>query len=493
MSVSTLVPVPVPVSVLVPAIEFFKQREIDGTRLCDLNKAELMSLGVESEDADRLLLQIDELTSHSSSHQSKSIEKIVRKLCRLSNHESIPLPVKQEFARYLSIRDHLIQTYMANNMDRTEKLYKKVWGEDPTSLSDEDRFWFTLSYSGAYGQTESTFRSEQFRNELVLRKEDILKIHFVWIEEQRNVSIRHCLSPIIDAESTETNRIQTGIMVGPYFLSWGMSQISCPLYDWYISVVSKFKNISKLTFQSLFRTMLHILIVVAPGLVIPKKVYNRMTMYVKGGIFFKGPQAKKALDVVASHVCKWNSKYHFKYRSDVNGGYGRNSMAFVDSLCKALGINFGDHYILQSLRKNCMKQLSIEFHPDLAQKLGLPEHVKHFLCHQQLDEYTLALLELVPNFPKQYPFEWNCLRMLDAIFWNRYHGQTERCDTSFYYENSAYRSCPYEKYRINLTRDYFVFPRPRHHHHHHSQSNSAHQHSHRSAHQRSYSMSHVQK
>ena len=195
-----------------------------------------------------------------------------------------------------------------------------------------------------------------------------------------------------------------------------------------------------------------------------------MTLYVKGGIFFKGPLAKKALDIIASQVCKWNSKYHFKYRTD--NGFGRNSMSFVDSVCKALGINFGDHTILTSLRKNSMRQLSIEFHPDLAKKLALPETVKNFLCHQQIDEYASALLEACPTFPKDYPFEWNLLRMIDVIFWNRYAAQSVRGDTSFYYENSAYRSCPFEKYRINLTKDYFVFPRHRHPHSHHNRSYS---------------------
>lgn len=201
--------------------EFFKQREIDGAKLCELNKAELMSLGVESEDVDKLLLQIEELMSYSSSHQSKFVEKIVKKFEKLSNHESIPTSTKIVFARYLSVRDHLIQTYMANNLERTEKLYKKVWGEDPTNLTDNDRFWFTLSYSGAYGKLESPFQAENFKNELVLRREDILKVHYVWIEEPRNLSLKQCLNPLMDAESTETNRIQCGILVGPYLLTWG--------------------------------------------------------------------------------------------------------------------------------------------------------------------------------------------------------------------------------------------------------------------------------
>jgi hypothetical protein len=161
-----------------------------------------------------------------------------------------------------------------------------------------------------------------------------------------------------------------------------------------------------------------------------------MFLYASNGLYIKGSNAVTVLDTVAKIVCEWNVKYKHKYRPS---NVGKNCQSFVDTLCLALGISFGNSLFLQSFRDSSMFPISITFTSELQKCLAMKTSVKYFMSHEKLDKFVSSLLESYQNFKEQYYFEWHILRMIDLIFWIRYKKYAETTDTSFWYEEDPSR------------------------------------------------------
>jgi hypothetical protein len=212
-------------------IEEFQYRAVDGIRLFNLNKAELMSLGVDVNDADNMLSKINELMAYSTKYQSKHIDAIIKKMEKFSKQETVSRETKENIARFLSVKELLLKTFLNKNIETTENLFNKLWGLDPTELDEEDRQTFNIYYCELHDKHKGIFkRGSLGQKKIIFEDDDILKIHLVVIEEPRAITLRKCLSPITDADSMETSRMQTALLVGPFLLHWSMYSILTLLY-----------------------------------------------------------------------------------------------------------------------------------------------------------------------------------------------------------------------------------------------------------------------
>lgn len=182
-----------------------------------------MSLGVDINDVDNMLAKINVLMTYSTKYQSKHIDTVIKKMEKLKKEETVTKETKENIARFLSVKELLLRTFLNKSIETTQSLFNKVWGLDPTELDEEDRQTFNIYYCEAHDKYQGIFKQDSLgQKKIIFKDDDLLKIHLVVIEEPRAITLRKCLSPIADADSTETSRIQTALLVGPFLLNWSM-------------------------------------------------------------------------------------------------------------------------------------------------------------------------------------------------------------------------------------------------------------------------------